>query len=301
MEIFEKYQNIVLDCDGVLWSGSIPIPGSAKTVLELKQAGKNVVYVTNNSTKSRETYAQKLETLGFGDSNPVDINTSSTAAAEYLVQNNINKVFAIGEKGLYEELVRLGIDIVNTEDFGETASNIPPGITEEEFRNYVVDEDVKAVVCGWDKNFSYKKLALGSLYLQHGAKLVGTNPDCYDRVGSRNKPGAGCLIASLERSMKGPADDMFSPSPGTEIVGKPNPGFLERILIKYKFKKEETIMIGDRLDTDVLFGNSCGVDTALVLSGASSLEDVASLTENDARSPNYVKQNLSQLFHDQDT
>mmetsp|Transcript_10326 Transcript_10326/g.12887 ORF Transcript_10326/g.12887 Transcript_10326/m.12887 type:complete len:113 (+) Transcript_10326:300-638(+) len=109
-------------------------------------------------------------------------------------------------------------------------------------------------------------------------------------------PGCGCLIASLERSMKGPADDIYSESKSTIITGKPNALFFNQILEKYNFDKKDTVMIGDRLDTDILFGNNVGVDTALVLSGASVLKDVQSLQAGDNRTPTYVSNNLEELL-----
>lgn len=167
----------------------------------------------------------------------------------------------IGESGLREELESVGLNVINKE--GEQQIQ---NMTTNQFQNLQLDPNVDCVVVGLDTGFSYQKLVLASLYVQNGAKLVGTNEDGYDRIGGRNMPGTGCLLAAVERSLQQPLDDPCY-KPTLNICGKPNADFMKSILQKYGFQAEETLMVGDRLDTDIEFGNSCNVDTLLVLSG----------------------------------
>ena len=99
-------------------------------------------------------------------------------------------------------------------------------------------------------------------------------------------------------SVKGPAEDIYSESKSTIYTGKPNPLFFQQILKKYNFDPNETLMVGDRLDTDIAFGNNVGVDTALVLTGASSERDVQSLPSGDKRKPTYIHESLAQLVEE---
>eukprot|EP00935_MAST-01C_sp_MAST-1C-sp1_P000276 g276.t1 len=252
--LLPRYNNWMFDCDGVLWSSGSPVAGSVEAVARLKESGKNTVFVTNNATKSRQTYVEKFHSLGFKDVSLSDINTSASAAAEHCRTMGFGKVFAIGEVGLFEELRECDVEVV----YEAGAA----GMNDSEFEAVALESGVDAVVVGWDSQFSYKKLCLASLYLQGGAKLVVTNPDAADRYGDRLQPGTGCSAAAILASM----DDPDFPY---VVTGKPNAEFLEQLLEKYDFDPSDTIMCGDRVDTDVRFGAG-RIDTLLVLSGVST-------------------------------
>jgi HAD superfamily hydrolase (TIGR01450 family) len=156
----DQYENWIFDCDGVLWSSSTPIKGSAEAIAQLRGANKRTVYVTNNSTKNRQTYVHKFKSMGYDVSGSfvADLNTSASFAAEHCVRNDFGRVFAIGEAGLFDELHQSGIDVLH--EVGAA------GLSDREFEELVLQEGVKAVVVGYDHEFSYKKLCLASLYLQ---------------------------------------------------------------------------------------------------------------------------------------
>lgn len=116
---------------------------------------------------------------------------------------------------------------------------------------------------GYDSNFSYKKLCLLSLYLQNGAKFIGTNPDKYTMSYGFRMPGCGSMLACLEAaSGKKP-----------EIVGKPNEFILDYLIEKEQLRREECVMVGDNLETDILFGEKGGIATLCTLTGVTT-EDV---------------------------
>lgn len=253
----------------MLWSGNTPIEGSLESVDKLRAAGKNVIFVTNvppfcrlhvslscahlqNATKTRKTYSEKFSRLGL----EVDqhfINTAGSAAADYCATSGFKKVFAIGHEGMFEELQMRGLDVLREEGC--------QGMDDDAFVSAELAEGVDAVVVGWDKDFSMRKLCLASLYLQQGAEFVVTNPDSADRMaGNRMQPGTGCFQAAIAFSVGLPAEKIT-------VCGKPNQGFLEQLLSKYNFAHPRTIMCGDRLDTDIAFGGG-KIDTLLVLRSA---------------------------------
>jgi len=267
--LVDRYNNWIFDCDGVLWSGDRAISGSLESLKQLREAGKQVVFVTNNATKSRKTYAEKFARLGV-EVEELCINTAGSAAAEHCAAKGFKKVFAIGHAGMLEELELRGLEVVCEEG--------SHGMDDAAFEAAHLDEDVDAVVLGWDKDFSYRKLCVASLYLQNGAHFVVTNPDSADRMaGNRMQPGTGCSAAAIAFSVGMKPDHIT-------VCGKPNQGFLDQLLAKYGFIHTETLMCGDRLDTDIAFGGG-KIDTLLVLSGVSLQSDVEIL--GDTR-PTYV-------------
>jgi HAD superfamily hydrolase (TIGR01450 family) len=145
----------------VLWNASTPIAGSIDAINALKAAGKTVVFVTNNATKSRATYVAKFKKLGFEGVNESEINTSASASADYCRQQGYNKAFVIGEVGLREELMQQQVEVIWDEGC--------QGMSDDDFLEAIRQIDnggVDVVVVGWDKNFSYRKLCLASLHLQ---------------------------------------------------------------------------------------------------------------------------------------
>lgn len=271
--LVNQYNNWIFDCDGVLWSGNRAIPGSLEAINELRTAGKNVVFVTNNATKTRKTYSEKFARLGL-DVNEACINTAGSAAADHCTTRGFKKVFAIGHDGMFEELRMRGLEVVHEKGC--------EGMDDNAFESVELHQNIDAVVVGWDREFSMRKLCLSSLYLQGGAEFVVTNPDNADRMaGDRMQPGTGCSAAAIAFSAG------FGPEHIT-VTGKPNQGFLDQLLKKYDFSYGDTIMCGDRLDTDIAFGGG-KIDTLLVLSGVSVQADVDNLLiDGTGTSPNHV-------------
>lgn len=275
--LLDQYRNYILDCDGVLWHSAAAIAGSVAAVARMRAAGKRVVFVTNNASTSRADYALKFARLGFKDVSEADILSSGSAAADYCAAHKLAKAFVIGEPGLVTELEAQGVKCVR-EDSDEP-------LHDEAFAAIKLDDAVAAVVVGWDRAFSYRKLCFASLYLQAGAQLVATNPDASDKVGGRFMPGNGCSVAAIQVSVNDPAGAK------TVVTGKPSKALMQAVLAKYDFDPKETIMVGDRLDTDIAFASGL-IDSLLVLSGCTSVEEAASGTPK----PTFVAESLAEAL-----
>jgi phosphoglycolate/pyridoxal phosphate phosphatase family enzyme len=267
----EKYDAFLFDCDGVLWRGAELLPGSARTLALLRARGKRVFFVTNNSSKSRAEYVNKFTKLSI----PVDVSEiipSSWAAAEYLrvERPDVKKAFVIGCQGLVDELALVGIDAICGAD-KEYATRIYA--TEADFLAVDADPDVGAVVCGWDLTFNYAKLCLASLHLQKnpGAAFVATNKDAFDKLADRNVPGNGCAVAAVEQSVGRMA----------VTVGKPSQWLVDRLLTMHGLDPRRTVVVGDRLDTDIQLGVVGDCDTVLVGTGCTSTVEALVVEEEE--------------------
>jgi len=273
----DSLDTFLCDCDGVLWRGNNGIEGVSKTVDALRARGKRVRFVTNNSTKSRKEYVSKLfETAGI-TCGPEEIISSAYAAAEYCRREGLNKkLYVIGGAGLVQEIQDASpdVEILGPEDWGKDFSF---GTLDPKNKDHL-DPDVQAVVIGFDSKFTYYKLAKAAMHLRYtsGCKFIATNkdktyPDAYGLV-----PGGGSIIASLE-SGSGRQPDVVAGKPSLQLLDLIDDGKLDR---------RRTCMVGDRLDTDILFGNKGGLgSTLLVLTGISSLDDVEKLNESDPLRP----------------
>ena len=254
----------LLDCDGVLYSGEKTIHDAGIVVDTLLRTNKQVIFVTNSSGNSRKQMKLKLERLL---NVRFDINSmfpSCYACALYLKNNqpHVKTCYVVGNIGLFEELEQVGILC-----FGENAAKGPPfNITK--FANSKTVSPVDAVICGLTTEFNYNQLCEVCLYLQENpqALFLSTNNDNYDMINGRRQPANGSLVAAIE----------FCSGRKSVCVGKPTSILGDILTSQYTFDKTKTIMVGDRLDTDIQFGKNLGVKTALVLTGCSREADVSS-------------------------
>lgn len=251
------------DCDGVLWRAESGVPGVAHTVAALRARGKRVLFVTNNSTKSRRDYVAKLRSAAGIECAAEDIISSAFAAAEYCRRAGIaKKAYVLGGSGLLDEL-RLavpGLEVLGPDDF---AKEFAFGRMKPQEH---LDPEVQAVVIGFDARFSYYKLVTASMYLRYvpGCRFVATNRDASYPDAHCLVPGGGSLVAALEMGA-GRAPDVVAGKPSLQMLDLIDGGALDRA---------STCMVGDRLDTDIVFGNAGGLRaTLLVRTGISSLEE----------------------------
>lgn len=220
-----------VDLDGVVYRGSELISGADEKVHELKDWGR-VVFLTNNSTKSRREYALKLNRMGI-PCDETDIVTSAYAAALYISDNfGSSKVYPVGEYGLTYELWMQG---------------------------HHISESADVVVAGLDRSLTYRKLAIALANIRNGAAFIATNRDATLLTERDILPGAGAIVAALETASG------VSPV----VVGKPETYIVEGVLRRLGIKPDECTIIGDRLETDILLGKRLGMKTVLVLSGVS--------------------------------
>eukprot|EP00756_Hemistasia_phaeocysticola_P016042 Hpha_TRINITY_DN15451_c2_g6::TRINITY_DN15451_c2_g6_i1::g.174847::m.174847 len=264
-EIVSSHRTVLLDCDGVLWHGDVPVEGAAAAVRGLQRRGLRVIPVTNSSTSTRPQMRAKL--LRHGIDVPVDdIVTASHATAVLLTSRfpQLRTVLVLGENPLAEELVAHGIGVKKLpDDFSPFRS--------EEYQRTFIDPSVEAVVVGFDRDLTHRKVTMAAQQLTQPASrlLVSTSRDTFDLVNSMPIPGPAGAVAALE---------------GTSglrcfTVGKnkETPRLLWEVLdLKYKLRPHECVMIGDRLDSDIAFARAGkGCKCVLVLSGVTRWQAAA--------------------------
>jgi 4-nitrophenyl phosphatase len=249
-------ENLIVDMDGVLYRGDEAIAGTKEFFAFLRERPIGFILATNNSTRTAQQYVDKLARMGV-EVALSEILTSSQATAMHLetLAPPGTKVYVIGEEGL-ETAVREG---------GYTISG----------------DGAEFVVVGMDRRLTYEKLKVATLLIRKGARFIGSNPDKTLPTEEGFLPGAGAMLAAVEASTG------VTPT----IVGKPERTIFELALAKLESSKEDTAIIGDRLDTDILGGYNAGLTTILVLSGATNRQDV----ESAAVKPDLVFEDIRHL------
>uniref|UniRef100_H2LD53 Glycerol-3-phosphate phosphatase n=1 Tax=Oryzias latipes TaxID=8090 RepID=H2LD53_ORYLA len=265
-QLLDSVDSILFDCDGVIWRGDQVIPGAPQVINLLKQHGKRVFFLTNNSTKTRRMYADKMSTLGFDVTEQEVFGTAYGCAVFLQTACGLQgqKVFLMGSQAMRQELETVGIQQTGV---GPDHVSGGPG----DWANVPLDPEVKAVVVGFDQDFSYMKLNRALQYLiQKDCLFVGTNRDTrLPLEGGRAVP-TGCLLQAVETAAQRQA----------QTVGKPSPFMFDCLASQFGVERERCLMVGDRLDTDILLGSNCGLKTLLTLTGVSTLEDVAGHEES---------------------
>ncbi|MCY3907001.1 MAG: HAD-IIA family hydrolase [Anaerolineaceae bacterium] len=251
-------RGVVSDMDGVLWRGDVPLPGLVPFFSLLRERELPWVLATNNSSKSRQDYVRKLAAMGVPDVPTRNIVTSGTATAAWLRRRYEagTRLHVFGGDGLRDELRNAGF--------------------------CVADSDVVAVVAGLNRNFNYQDLQLASDLIRNGACFVGTNPDTTFPAANGVAPGAGSLLAALAAAS------------GVEprIIGKPHPPMFEAALELLGTDASQTLMIGDRMNTDILGAARVGMRTALIMTGIASHDGL----DDNAPEPDLICESLPALI-----
>ncbi|XP_069704333.1 glycerol-3-phosphate phosphatase-like isoform X3 [Periplaneta americana] len=268
-EFIDSFDTVLADCDGVLWLGNIVIPGSPHAITELAKLGKNVFYVTNNSTKSREEYVSKFTNLGYPATKENILSTAYLAACYLQDLGFKKKVYVVGAKGITQELDAVGIKHLD----------VGPDPLDSDMNTLLakevhLDSEVGAVVVGFDEHISFPKMVKAASYLkQPDCIFVATNTDeTFPTEFPLTVPGAGTFVKAIETCSKRTA---FK-------IGKPSTYIGDAVVKKHKVNPKRTLMIGDKCSTDILFGNNCGFQTLLVLTGVNTLDDVNQLKKSNS-------------------
>lgn len=245
----------LLDMDGVIYSGTRLIPGAANFIAKLR--GNRIPYrfLTNNSQRARRDVALKLRRLGI-EAEPDDVFTCAMATARFLAsQKKGGTAYVIGENGLANALH------VN-------------GYT-------VVDDDADYVVVGEGRTLTFEMIERGVRLVERGARLIATNldPSCPTESGIR--PGCGAIVAMIEKATGVKA---FS-------VGKPSPVMMRAARKEMGLSSEQTVMVGDTMETDILGAVQLGYRSVLVLSGGTKREDLGKF----AYQPDIVVENIGEI------
>ncbi|KAI8467196.1 MAG: HAD-like domain-containing protein [Monoraphidium minutum] len=286
--LLDGIDTLILDCDGVLWTGSSTIPNAPEALRVLRARGKRLRFVTNNSSKSRAQYVSKFEGLGI-EAEAAEVVSSSYAAAVYLQSIGFGstvqpgkKVLLLGPQGVEEELALAGIPYVTASSLG-----LPPFDSPDAMLAMEIDAGIGAVVVGWDPAFNYSSLVYASACLRElpGCLLVATNTDDFDHIGrGRTMPGTGCLVAAVETGSGVKAVN----------VGKGGPWLFPFLAASLRLDPSATAVVGDRLDTDIALAKQGGMLAVLPLTGVGTVEDA--LAAPPSKAPDAVASGLgSQL------
>jgi len=248
LEALRAKKGFICDMDGVLYHGDRLLPGVNRFVDWLKAAGKKFLFLTNSSERSPRELKEKLGRLGI-QADTSHFYTSALATAGFLASQKSNgSTYVIGEAGLINALY----------DVGFSMNEVNPDY----------------VVVGETRSYSYEKIEKAINLVRSGARLIGTNPDVTDSMGKDVVPGTGSLIAPIE----------LATGKKAYFLGKPNPLMMRHARKMIGCSRDETAIVGDRMETDIISGIHSGIDTVLVLSGVTSREDLL----NYAYQPRYV-------------
>jgi NagD protein len=228
----------LIDMDGVIYHGNQLIPGVTEFLQWLEAGKKQFLFLTNSSERSPRELKQKLARLKI-EVEESHFYTSALATAAFLASQRPNgSAFVIGEAGLTNALY----------DAGFTMNDVNPDY----------------VVVGESKMYTYDKISHAIQLVLKGARLIGTNPDLTGPTEQGIVPATGALMAPIELATGSKA----------YYVGKPNPVMMRHALKQLDCRREDAVIVGDRMDTDIIAGIESGIETVLVLSGVTSEADL---------------------------
>ncbi len=257
--IAEKIRNkagFIIDMDGVIYHGNKLLPGTVEFLKWLEETDKSYLFLTNASQRTPKELHEKLERLGINVGEE-HFYTSALATAGFLAsQKPDGSAYIIGDAGLIHALYSIGY----------TTNNVNP--------DYVVVGDTSS--------YNFEKIETAVNLVIRGARLIGTNPDVSGPVETGISPSVKALIAPIE----------IASGKKAYFVGKPNPLMMRIALKKLGVKREEAIVIGDRMDTDIRCGLESEIDTLLVLSGITGRSDI----DNFPFRPQYVLNGIIDLI-----
>ena len=238
----------ICDMDGVIYHGDRLVDGAKEFVDWLKNQDKSFLFLTNSSAKSPKELKQKLARLGI-DVDAEYFFTSAQATASFLASQNPNVgVYVIGESGLINALHDAGF--------------------------YIDQVNPMYVVVGESRTYNFEQIETAVHLVLGGAKLIGTNSDLTGPSEKGIVPACRALVAPIEMATGRQA----------YFIGKPNPLMMRHAIKKIGCKLEDTLIIGDRMDTDIIAGIESDIETALVLSGITRREDLVKYPYQ----PNYI-------------
>lgn len=259
MALADGFDGLLVDLDGVVWIGREMVPGAVESLAELLEDGKEIVFVTNNSVKRPDEYASRLR--GAGIEIPDDRVLTGGVVTARLAAERVGAgatAFVIGAPGFKETVAAAGLDLVDGEA-GQSAD---------------------AVIVSAHREFDYAELFTATRALQAGAALFGTSRDPTLPMPGGAWPGTGATLAAVETASGRTA----------ETGGKPEPHLFDqaRALIP---RAERVAIVGDRIASDVEGGRRAGLETILVLTGATSREEAEAASPG----PDYVVGSLADL------
>mgnify|MGYP001408566035 CR=1 FL=1 len=233
------YDNVLLDLDGCVWVGDSPTPGAPEALAELRAAGKGIGFLTNNSRRSPEDYVRKLWSLGI-QASLEEVVTVGSAVQWYLADRERAGVYVIGSEALFRHVSDAGHRILNATRASGEADLV--------------------VVAGHD-DFDFRELREATRSLLRGAELVAADRDRTFPSEDGPCPGSGAIVAALE----------YATDARATVIGKPQAAIFQSAL--ERLPSGRTLVVGDRLDSDLAGAASAGLDAAIVLTGVTRREE----------------------------
>lgn len=241
------YDGYVFDLDGTVYLGNALLPGADEVIAAIRARGARTIFLSNNPTRDPQMYADKLGKLGIETSVDDIVNPVVTVPQWITTHHPDAGVFAISEEPLKRALTAAGIRL--TED----------------------PEQIDIVLASYDRTFEYRKLqiAFDAIWFHKRARLITSNPDRYCPMpGGRGEPDAASIVAAIEACTETTCE---------ANLGKPGVEMLETVLDMLGLPASRCVMIGDRLSTDIAMAAAAGMDSALVLTGETTLAMAAGL------------------------
>ncbi len=253
------YKGYIFDLDGTVYLGEALLAGAKRTIETLRQAGCRLAFVSNKPVDTRQSYADKLTRLGLPTSVDQIVNSSQVLIRELSATAPRCRVFPIGEQVLIDELVAA------------------------EFRLCETPGEIEYVIASFDRTFVYRKLQIAFDAIRAGAHFIATHGDAYCPVPGGGEPDAACIIAAIEACTGHKVE---------QIYGKPSPLMARTAMDIVGTDPADSIMVGDRLETDIVMGRRAGMATALPLTGATTREKLA----HSEIQPDCILERLDQLL-----
>ncbi len=260
MNLKEK-KLFLLDMDGTIYLDNELFDGTTDFLAKVRKRGGKYVFMTNNSSKSVDKYIEKLASLGI-ESDSGDFLTSVDATVAFLKPRNYRKIYAFGTASFREQLLSAGL----------------PAVDRIEGKG----EDIDCLCMGFDTELSFRKLEDACILLGRSeVDYIATNPDLVCPTWYGYVPDCGSVSIMLENATKRKP----------RFIGKPEPEMALSAMAKFGFTPGETVVVGDRLYTDIACGVNAGIDTAFVLSGEGTLDDI----EKYGVTPDRVYKNIREM------
>lgn len=248
----------LLDMDGTIYLDNDLFDGTLEFLDYVKKIGGKYIFLTNNSSKSVDKYIEKLESLGIKATED-DFLTSTNATILYLKKKTYKKIYAFG-----------------TESFKEQLKDAKLPITDS------LEDDIDCLCMGFDTELTFQKLEDACILLGRGVDYIATNPDWVCPTWYGYVPDCGSVSQMLYNATKRKP----------KFIGKPEPDMAILAMEKTGYQKEETVLFGDRLYTDIACGVNAGISTVFVLSGEGTMEDV----EANKEKPEFIYENIKEIY-----
>jgi 4-nitrophenyl phosphatase len=253
-----NFEGVVLDLDGTVYLGGEPVPGAPEVVGRLRERGCDLLFCSNNPTKGREAYVDRLGGMGI----PVaaeEVLSAGAVTTRYLVDNHADdRLYVVGSSGLREQFDEAGLRTTDDPEAGE------------------------ALVVSFYRGFDYDTLADAYDAGKDGCPFVGSDPDVVIPTEDQMVPGSGAIVRAVAGILEREPD---------AVLGKPSAEAVAMTRDALDVPLDRCLMVGDRLDTDIAFGERAGMSTALVRTGVADDADVA---ESDV-TPDHVLDSVADL------